>query len=184
MGRAFLARRYAIALTVGLVAVLAAPMLVATAGTPQGDLEIDSPPDIAECEQALEGTGFTLLFSGKADSNPAEGIYTIPGDGTITITNTVPPSGTVNFSSTTFVVGAVFVKKGTGDTITVIDPPSLTGSFQGGPLTGDGEGPSHITFCFVEEVPPPVTTTTAPPTAAQAAPPPPPPLVVTPRFTG
>ena len=160
-GRAF-ARRVVVLFAMGLVATLAGPSLVASAGNPPGpDLVADGGAE-SDCEAT--GVDFVLAAKTNGGTVPA-GTYNIPGGGTITISNGAP--GTINFVSTV-PVAAIFVKKGNlQDAITTFDPPVFSGTANtNAPLDG-GASPSHITFCFGEEVPP--TTgppTTAPPTTA------------------
>jgi hypothetical protein len=143
-----LARHVIAVLTVGLVAALAAPALVATAGNGT-DLVADG-----GAESDCEATGASFELAAKTPGGTvAEGTYNIPGGGTITIENGAP--GTINFVSTV-PVAAIFVKKGNlQDAVTVFDPPVLEGTANtNAPLDGEAS-PSHITFCFGSEAPPP-----------------------------
>jgi hypothetical protein len=77
----------------------------------------------------------------------AEGTYTIPGGGTITLSNGAP--GFINCVSTVPVAAFIVVKGNQPNAVTTFDPPVLSGTAaSNAPLDGGHSEPYHDLLRF------------------------------------
>ena len=112
------------------------------------------------------GEDYGQVWTQTVDNSPGNGTINVPGYGTITVSNFVQSSsgtpGSFDWSST-FGLDAVFVKAGSSKHNLYVYNPESMGDTGLGPQAGNGNGISHISFCYDVD-PDPTPTPTEEPT--------------------
>jgi hypothetical protein len=168
---------------IGGIGVLTISMLAGNAGVVHASSVTPTPVDSGNPTCGDFDPSWTEL---KVDGGLGDGTFS---DGTLTVTisnfqnSNSPAPGSFDWSSN-IGVDAVFVKAGNDKHNLFVYDPESTGDTGLGPQAGQGNGISHVSFCYDEEdAPPPPPPTATPPSDEPTPTPPadePPPVEPTP----